>query len=408
MPSKFLMICIYISNYFWPEPQAVAVRSSQLVYALSANVGRTCVLSTGCQRLFGAVEVDGLNACLIDNRLPLGIRLVGELKLSLLFAMKLALLLFRYRQHSCVVVVSTPPLWIAMMCGAVAKVMGAPLAVDVRDRYPEVLFSTGVLRSESWIGLLLLKLEKQLYRSAFLVTTVTSTLARAIERDHGIKHVKVIRNGYDPQLFLPDLSLTAPTPQQYTIITFGLFGRFFDDHTYAQILARCRLRGIAARFIVVGYGSKFKRLEALAASEPALQVHSAVSQQELAARVATCQLMLSLHVESSSMLGAFPVKVFEAIGCGLPSLVIPRSEAGQELQSRKMGWTYAAAELDRIVDRIEMLLIRPELWHEARQQTLAYRGEYERATQARRFASELVLGLSQGASRPPAGSTPAC
>lgn len=401
------MICFYLCNHFWPEPLAVAVRSAALVSALSDQVDQTVVLSTGQQRVYGSVQVVAVRSRFTDNRLPLPVRLLGEIRLSVLLALKLLGLLHRHRRDSCVVVVSTPPLWIAMMCGAVAKVMGAPLAVDVRDRYPEVLFSTGVLRSESWIGLLLLKLEKQLYRSAFLVTTVTSTLARAIERDHGIKHVKVIRNGYDPQLFLPDLSLTAPTPQQYTIITFGLFGRFFDDHTYAQILARCRLRGIAARFIVVGYGSKFKRLEALAASEPALQVHSAVSQQELAARVATCQLMLSLHVESSSMLGAFPVKVFEAIGCGLPSLVIPRSEAGQELQSRKMGWTYAAAELDRIVDRIEMLLIRPELWHEARQQTLAYRGEYERATQARRFASELVSGLSQGASRPPAESTPA-
>jgi len=400
------MICVFVSNFFWPEPQAVAVRSSQLVTALSDACCRTYVVSTGCQRLFGSVEVLGIKACLIDNRLPLGIRLLGELRLSLLFAKRLAALLGHHRQDSCVVVVSSPPLWIALLCGAVAKIMGARLVVDVRDRYPEVLFSTGVLRSGSLIGRLLLMLEKQLYRDAFVVTTVTNTLAKEIGHDHHIEHVKVIRNGYDPLLFVPDPSLAAPRLHHYTIITFGLFGRFFDDHTYAQILARCRLRGIPARFLVVGYGSKFKRLEALAACEPALQVHPAVSQQELAEAVASCHLMLSLHVESSSMLGAFPVKVFEAIGCGLPSLIIPRSEAGQELQAKKMGWTYATVELERIVDRIEMLLISPELWHEARQQTLANRCEYERAIQARRFAFEVASGLSQSASRPPAGSTP--
>lgn len=401
------MICIYLCNYFWPDPFAVAVRSAAFVRALSDHCDQTMVLTSGQQRVYGSVPVVAVRARCTDNRLPLLVRLFGEIRLSLLLAMKLLGLLMQHRQDRCVVVVSTPPLWIALLCGSVARLMGAPLAVDVRDRYPEVLFSTGVLRSDGWIGRLLLTFEQQLYHHAFLVTTVTRALAQAIGREHGIASVKVIRNGYDPHLFVPNLSLTAPTPQHYTIITFGLFGRFFDDYTYAQILAHCRLRGVAARFMVVGYGSKFKRLQALADTEPALQVHGAISQSDLAARIATCHLMLSLHVESSSMLGAFPVKVFEAIGCGLPSLVIPRSEAGQELQANTMGWTYCAHELDQIVERIASLSANPELWLEARQQTLAHRADYERTTQAQHYASQLVSGMSQCASRLPAGSTPA-
>lgn len=383
-----------------PDTAAVATRSAGLVNALRVTFAQTLVLSSGRSRRFDGVRVKGLGLPTPSNTLPLFARLIQEVVFSIWAALWLFMLLPWSGGGRPVVVVSTPPFWLALVVALAARLRGASLAVDVRDRYPDVFFALGLLPRHSASARLLLSAEAWLYRQAVLTTTVTQVIATGIAHDHCGQEVALVRNGFDPQLFAPDPTLIPPAADQpMRVIMHGMFGHFFDLEVFASLLDGIQQRRLPVTLLVVGSGPQLSAVKRLHCTQ--LKIHDPMPQDAIARLIATCHLGLALGVDNASMHGTFPTKLFESLGCGLPVLVFPRSEAGLELASRGMGWSFSATETTAAIDTLERLCCDPALWQQARQLVLAQRLDYVRGQQAQHFAQLLAGALDQSSTSTP-------
>lgn len=398
--------CIYVSSSYRPDTAAVATRSAGLVAALQDQFSQVLVLTAGSSRRWEGVPVVGLGLATPDNSLALPLRLAQELGFAAWAAVRLLVLAPRPRAGRLVVVLSTPPLWLALAAAAAARLRSAVVAVDVRDRYPDVFFAMGLLKPRSTAARLLLAAEAWLYRQAALTTTVTQAIAASIAHDHGGQAVRLVRNGFDPQLFAPDLRLAPPCRSEpLRVVMHGMFGRFFDAEAFGALLLGIQQRKLPVLLHVVGCGPQMVALEQMRC--PQLELSPPLPQAEVARFIARCHLGLAMGIDNASMRGTFPTKLFEAIGCGLPVLVFPQSEAGLELAARGMGWTFAAHEVSGAIETLAQLSQQPALWQQARVRVLAQRLEYVRSEQAERYAQLLAAAVRSAPAGSPAAPSPA-
>lgn len=398
--------CVYVCSSFRPDTAAVATRSAGLVTALQQQFAQVQVLTAGPNRTCDGVRVLGLGLATPNNSLPLPLRLLQELSFAAWAGLHLLWRIPRPISGRVVVVLSTPPLWLALAAAAAARLRGAVIAVDVRDRYPDVFFAMGLVRPDSLVGRGLLAAEAWLYRQSALTTTVTQAIAHGIARDHGGQTVSLVRNGFDPQLFAPDPALLPPgRGQPLRVVMHGMFGRFFDGEAFAALLHGIQQRQLPVILQVVGCGPQMPALRLLRC--PQLELHDPLPQADVARCIARAHVGLAMGIDNASMRGTFPTKVFEAVGCGLPVLVFPRSEAGDELADRGMGWTFAAHEVAAAVDTLAQLVENPALWQKVRSQVLAQRLDYVRAQQAERYAQLLALTVNPKPTTSPAAPIPA-
>jgi len=398
--------CIYVSSSFRPDTAAVATRSAGLVDALQGQFAEVLVLTAGASRLWHGVPVMGLGVPTPNNSLALPLRLAQELGFAAWVALRLLALAPRPLAGRLVVVLSTPPFWLALAAAAAAHLRGALVAVDVRDRYPDVFFAMGLIRPGSTAGRLLLAAEAWLYRHSAMTTTVTQAIADGIAHDHGGQLVSLVRNGFDSALFVPDPHLDPPSRSEpLRVVMHGMFGRFFDSDAFAALLRGIQRRQLPVLLHVVGNGPQMGALEQMRCSQ--LTLSPPLPQAEVARFIARCHVGLAMGIDNASMRGTFPTKVFEAIGCGLPVLVFPQSEAGLELAARGMGWTFAAHEVSGAIETLAQLTQQPALWQQARERVLDQRLDYIRAEQAERYAQLLASAVCPVPAGTPTAPSPA-
>lgn len=380
------LVCLYVCSSYPPDGSAVATRSAALVRALQQSFLQVMVLSAGPGRCIEGVNVFGVGLGTPSNRLPLSMRLMHEWGFAILASLRLFWIARTTPLN--VVVLSSPPFWLALACAWMARTLHVPYAVDVRDRYPDVFLAMGLLRSDGWLLRLLLAAESQLYRHAVLTTSVTHAIVAAISREHG-HDVELVRNGFDPDLFQPDIDLKPPIAdgQPLRLIMHGMFGRFFDQNVFSALVRGAEQRQLPMKFLVVGHGPQMSAIEGLVS--PLLEICAPMPQSELAKFLRSSHLGVALGIDNASMRGTFPTKLFESIGCGLPVMVFPRSEAGLELATRGMGWTFAADQVEDALTLLQRMCLNPLLWQRSRLQVLKYRRNYIRTDQSLRY-SELL------------------
>ncbi len=108
--------------------------------------------------------------------------------------------------HYDVVLVSSPPLTVALPGWAAALWQRAPILFEVRDLWPEAAVTTGVLKSNSVLASGLRKVEQLAYRWSRRINVVTPAYIDNIVGRHLAPRDKfvVIPNGVDTELFQPD------------------------------------------------------------------------------------------------------------------------------------------------------------------------------------------------------------
>ena len=93
-------------------------------------------------------------------------------------------------------IVTSPPFFALIIVFFFLWILRLPYVVDVRDRYPMTLFSLNVLSPTSFMGRILLKLEKIIYERSQAVFTVTRHLRDGIQADVAVS-VHLEQNGFE-------------------------------------------------------------------------------------------------------------------------------------------------------------------------------------------------------------------
>ena len=315
-----------------------------------------------------------------SNRASLARRLFQELRLG----RDLGRLLEGLSPKLDLVVITSPPFFMASFCSRASKRAGIPYVLDIRDRYPAVLFDLGVVSSEGFIGRFLSRIETKNYAGARLITTVTSGLTRDLEELVGTEKVTKVLNGFDGRHFTEE-NLQRPKRQRFTIAYHGRLGRFYEvDALRRVILETERLDG-EVRFVLAGDLEEARSSGDWGSTE----FFGELPLSRLAELLAECHLGVCLLKEMDAMRKALPAKVFDYLGAGLPVLNSPAGELSAFLLERGVGLTFERTDPKAIASAILAFKNDPERQERMATNVRALRPSLDRRVQSVRFAEHL-------------------
>ena len=282
-------------------------------------------------------------------------------------------------------VLSSPPYIVCLMASWACRLSRIPYVLDVRDLYPEAYFHAGLIGEKSLHGRFQKFLARTFYSGAKHIFAATQGLKEHIEGQLGrAQEVTLVRNGFDSNVF----SALGTPPGEFTCVFHGNLGHMQNIDLLMDVASRVYVKKPSIRFLVMGQGVQEHLLKTKA--PPNLQFIGEISYSEIPKRLSMAHLGISFREDGLMGQTAFPVKVYEYIGSGLPSIVTPRGEAGQILENEGMGFQFDNVETGRIVDCILRLSDKGTEYEQLRQRVCELRDSYSRQRSAQLFVANLM------------------
>lgn len=334
-----------------PFPGAGALRAASLGTAIASRLadGETLVVLTTVvgEPAATAYELRSIGKDPGDNRAKLHERVLSEVRLG---AIAIGHLI---RLRPSLVIVSTPGFLMAAGVCLYLRLARIPYVLDVRDLYPEVYAEAGLLKRNGLIYSILSWLSDGLYAGACRAVGATKGLSKRISRARWDEAVPTIYNGC-PQ------ALRAIRPRKrkrFTVCFHGVMGFYQDIETLTAVAEALEPHGVDV--VVVGYGRKEGLLREAHASN--LSFLGKMSFERTIQEISTCHVGLCLRTDEPISRDAFPVKLFEYVGLGLPVIVTPPSEGGDFVEQTGVGVVRASGDVAGIV--AEVLRLRDDREH---------------------------------------------
>lgn len=317
-----------------------------------------------------------------NNRQSSSRRVLGEL----LFSFETLIRLMFSRRD--VVLITSPPFLGTVVICAYLIIFRKKYIIDVRDYYPAVYFEAGLIRKDSVFGRRLLKLEKWIYRHALFVTGATQGLCDGMTSKTETA-IELFRNGFDEDLFAPAES----SEEAFQVVFHGSLSKFQDIEGVVALSEALLQRDEEIQVMVIGAGSQDYLLKD--SQLPNLNYLGKRPYKEVAQLIARASLGISLRKEGVIGKTAFPVKVYEYIGVGLPMICTPHSEAGDFLEAEGIGFQYRSNEIEAIADKIVALKQNKEDFEAIRERINSIRSGFSRESLCDKVIEKIYSRVSK-------------
>lgn len=320
----------------------------------------------------------------VENSHSLAARMVGELRMGWVAARAM----FSRRDRCDIAIISSPGYLAALVASAWARWRKVPYVLELRDVYPQVYAEASLITRRSLLYRFFARRSRAMYGGARLVIAATQGLAREVRSEEPSAHVACVYNGF-PQAFA---RRKAVKHERFTVCFHGVLGFFQDVDTLLKVAQRLGDHDVDV--VAVGYGRKEDALSQ--AQLPNLRFLGRLPFDETIAEIERCHLGLCLRLDDGISKDAFPVKVWEYLGLGMPSIVTPPCEAGDFLVAHGCGLQLPAGDVDAIVDGVLGLKRDPEALGSMAQACRVVGERYTRE-QMGLTAARLVEGLVDAA-----------
>jgi glycosyltransferase involved in cell wall biosynthesis len=297
---------------------------------------------------YEGISVESLNIPETENISGLIRRILGELIIGLEAAKKIILI----RKKIDFVIVSSPAYLSAVIQVYLYRIFNVPYILELRDIYPQVYYSAGLIKKNSLVYRSFSCMSKHMYNNAVISFTATQGLKWSVQQDAPSANIVHVYNGF-PANFL---RVNTAKYTQFTVCFHGVLGLFQDIETLIKVAQK--LEGENVQVVVVGYGSKASLLES--SNLVNLKYYGRRTFDETILEVSRCHMGLSLRNDDEISSDAFPVKVWEYLGLGIPCLITPPSEAGTFVLENKCGVVCDAGDVEMIVRNILFYKNNPE------------------------------------------------
>jgi glycosyltransferase involved in cell wall biosynthesis len=225
------------------------------------------------------------------------------------------------------VIIESPPLFTAVMGLHVARQWKCPVMFTVADLWPDAAVEVGMLRNPLAI-MAARRLERRTYREAAIVRTVTPGFREALLR-RGVAPEKVVMipNGVDTERFSPMSQAAARAElgwgSEFIVLYSGTMGLLQDLTTIMD--AATSLQNVRAiKFVFVGDGVMKRQIASLAQERCLVNVDFLAAQphERVPLVINAADVCLAAQRDLPAFLGVVPVKLYEAMACGKPVLIV--------------------------------------------------------------------------------------
>jgi glycosyltransferase involved in cell wall biosynthesis len=259
------------------------------------------------------------------------------------------------REPHDVVVVSSPPITLALPALLAAAAHRAALVVDVRDVWPEIAVAMGSWSPHSPLARITGRVADALYARAALITCVTATAGRQIVA-RGVDPAKVVLapNGFDP-LAPADVSPVAALPGVRDVVYVGNMGLATGLGVVLDAAARLRADR-TIRFVLIGGGADAARLRSRAIDERLDNVVFTGPLPRSQALRALADAPLTVVPLVASIEDSLPTKLFDAMLVGTPIVLSASGEAQRLVDRAGAGISVTPGDAEALADGIVALL----------------------------------------------------
>lgn len=279
----------------------------------------------------------------------------------------------RLLSHADVLLMESPPLFLALAGVPLARKLGAALVTNVSDLWPRSAVELGMIRKGPalWASS---ALEKWMYGSSALVTGQTEGIVEDIRRRFPGKKVLLFPNGADLEAFRGPLDREGVRREfgwEDGLFVIGYTGILGHAQALGQVLDAARLMGPVAgvHFALFGDGPCREGLARRIQTEDLRTVR--LYSRQPGRRMPHIQAGLDAGVvplaKSSVFEGARPSKMFEIMAAARPLLLCARGEAVKIMESAPGGPAGVAAspeEPAELAECVRRLAADPRLARE--------------------------------------------
>lgn len=246
------------------------------------------------------------------------------------------------------VILSSPPYVVCLIAAWALRFLRAEYYLDIRDLYPEAYFHKGLFSEDSFVGRWQKNRARAFYKGATHIFAATEGLQKVIGDYLGdSRNITLVRNGFDERLFY----LGGDKHKNFTCVFHGSLGHMQNLDLLVDVASAVYEKNKDIQFLVMGRGAQEAKL-----SEGHLPLNmkylGEVGYKSIPSEISRCHLGLSFRLGGLMGETAFPVKVFEYLGVGVPVVVTPLGEAGRVLSDLNVGFQYDNSQVAEIVYKI--------------------------------------------------------
>jgi glycosyltransferase involved in cell wall biosynthesis len=294
-------------------------------------------------------------------------------------------ILFQLKNKKSHIILSSPPYITCLIAAFACRFVKQSYSLDIRDIYPEVYFHQNLIKEKSLLGRLQKYLAAQFYRGSKYIFTVTESLKEIIITYTGSsRNIYVIRNGFDIEVFNSKPVSNGLDP--FVCVIHGNLGHMQDIDLVIRVARRIEKLCPQVIFKIAGKGPMQDKL--VQSDVPKnIQFLGEMSYDLIPQFLANSHLGLSFRKEGVIGETAFPVKIFEYIGVGIPILLTPIGEAGQIIQQSGIGFQFSNCDDDKIVFKIIELVENKEIYQNMLENIKTSRTNFSRQAAADAFVT---------------------
>lgn len=258
----------------------------------------------------------------------------------------------KYCKKPDLIYVESPPLFIYYSVSKLSKYFKVPYVLNLSDLWPDVFVTLGRIKKDSIYYRLMKNLEKKAYKNALGITCQTEGILRGVNSLEPDKKKKLIPNGieihkFGKNYYSENLRKEMGWDEKYVFIYTGLFG---VSQGLEQILEVADLLKDKKEilFSLIGDGPEKEKIENLVKSKGIynVQILPLQPRERIPYFLASADVAIIPLIQSIPE--AVPSKTYEAMGSGLPLLVISEGEVSNIVKKAQAGIVCSPGKIDEI------------------------------------------------------------
>ena len=310
--------------------------------------------------------------------------------LSVAFAMTLYVVFLRRRYDF--VIVTMPPITLALPALCAMLRHRAKLIVDVRDVFPDVAIKMGYWRANGLAARIVGSIATAMYRAGRLVLCVTESAEREIlARGSASSKTVVASNGFDP------VRVAAESPyrrrsDEFVAAFVGNMGLATGLDVILDAAGLCKDEP-RIRFVLAGGGADYARLTARIDTERLANVVmlGVVPRESANALIAAADVsIVPLH---RSIVDSLPTKLFDALILGCPVVCCAAGEARKFVERSQGGIALPPQDGALLADALRALLADAALRRAFAERGRAYVLEHYDRTKIMRSVAVRLMNI---------------